>query len=97
MVELLSGAANAFSGPQQDAQARQDHELSKLGEPNDRERLRRAAEESISQHLYSIILAIHTAETSLTKSPHRLPAILKLIHTQSEACVEELRHLSRFR
>jgi hypothetical protein len=66
-------------------------------EPDDHERLRRAGEEMISQHLYSIILAIHTAEASLVKNPGRLPAILGLIHTQSEACLDELRRLATLR
>jgi signal transduction histidine kinase len=64
---------------------------------DDRERARRATEDSLSQRLFSIILAVHAAEASLDKDPDRLEATLELIRTQSAASLEDLRRLTGLR
>lgn len=63
--------ANDFPGPSQDPETRNEHELSKLREAETRDR--RAILEVISQRIYSIILAVHKAETVQTQDPARLP------------------------
>lgn len=69
----------------------------KSGKHSEAMRLRRETEDVLSQRLFSIILAVHAAETSLIESPKRLSAILELIHTQSAASLEDIRRLGALR
>jgi hypothetical protein len=93
----LTPPPSALTVPLQNLEARNDLELNKLGEYAERERVHRTTEEVISQRIYSIVLAIHAAERSLTQNPSHLPKILDLIHTQAEACLEDIRRLASLR
>jgi hypothetical protein len=60
-------------------------------------RLRREAEDQLSQRLFSIILAVHAAQNSADENPGLLPAILTLIKAESAASLEDVRHLAALR
>ncbi len=57
----------------------------------------RATEEMLAQRLYSILLAVHSAEANLARRPDRLAATLELIRLQSIASLQDIRHLATLR
>lgn len=92
----LAPSQPAAAGPKPARRGRPAHAL-RVFRLNDDHGQRRSTEETLSQRLFAIILAVHAAEANLGADPIRLAAILELIHAQSTASLEDLRRLGALR